>query len=314
MTQAARSYPLSAERVYDSSDEDEAQSVVDHDALTTNPRTSNGVKDHHGDDDSSDGEASDSEDEKTAESEDESEDGQSEPAIDSAVTPASSQKTRSSPTPELEETAAKSMQSGAAIPAKPFKAPKGYEPIALSPSDTSPTVRQFHDLSEKEVWLIAAPEDVPVESIKELAVDAVMRGQPIINHNGIAYGMQPLSSKNETVLLPQAADARYHQAEKNIERSFIMREVNNQDKVPSQEDTPQTFTATRPGKPKEIRQQPEGLKKRYTPPGVSARTAAQSQQDVVMDNAPAPAPAARSKKSANGKEPKENSSGKRKRG
>ncbi|ETI25049.1 hypothetical protein G647_04419 [Cladophialophora carrionii CBS 160.54] len=314
MAQAARSYPLSAERVYDSGDEDEAQGVAGHDALPSNSKTSNGIKDDHGDDDSSEVEASDSEDEETAEDEDESEDDQSESEIGSAVTSASSQKTRSSPTPELEETAAKSVQSRAAIPAKPFKAPKGYEPIARSQSDTSSTVRQFHDLSEKEVWLIAAPGDVPIDSIKELAVDAVMRGQPIITHNGIAYGMQPLPSKNETVLLPQGVDASYQQAEKKIGRSFIMREVNDQTKVPSQEGTPQAFTATRPGKPKEIRQQPEGLKKRYTPPGVPAGTAAQSGRDVEMDDAPEPTPAVRPKKGTNGKEPNDNSSGKRKRG
>jgi hypothetical protein len=39
MAQAARTYPLSAERVYDSSDEDEVHGVP-----TSNPKTSNGVK------------------------------------------------------------------------------------------------------------------------------------------------------------------------------------------------------------------------------------------------------------------------------
>ncbi|KIW69112.1 hypothetical protein PV04_05007 [Phialophora macrospora] len=306
MAQAARSFPLSAARIYDSSDEDEVQGVADHGVPTSKAKTSHGVKGYRDDSDNDDnGEVSDSEDDQSA-----SETG-------SAVSSDSSQKSDSSPPPELEDTTAvdntSSMKSRASIPAKPFKAPKGYEPIALSPSDPSSTVRQFHDLSEKEVWVIAAPSDVPIESIKELAVDAVMRGVPIVSHNGVAYGMQPLPSKNETVLLPQGPDASYVQAEKKIERSFIMREANDQIKVPSKEGTPQAFTATLPGKPKEIRQQPEGLKTRYTPPGASARPAALSTQDVEMNDAPGSAAAARSKKSANGKKRDENVSGKRKR-
>jgi hypothetical protein len=246
-----------------------------------------------------------------------SEDGQTTSENGSAVSSNSSQNSGSSPSPEPEEVAAadnaQSTKSRASIPAKPFKAPKGYEPIAVSSSHSSSAMRQFHDLSEKEVWVIAAPSDVPIESITELAVDAVMRGVPIVSHDGVAYGMQPLSSKNETVLLPQGPDAGYKQAEKKIERSFIMREVNDQIKFPSKEDTPQPFTATRPGKPKEIRQQPDGLKTRYTAPGASARPAARPEQDVEMDEAPRSASAARSKKSANGRKRDENLSGKRKR-
>ncbi|KAJ9611556.1 hypothetical protein H2200_004740 [Cladophialophora chaetospira] len=275
MAQPKRTFPLSEERIYDSSDEDDVNDATDLETLTSKPKYMNGATDH-GDNDMED--SSDVGEEKSAEDDDESEDDKAASENGSATTSASSktsQKSDSSSTPE--PATPESHISKAAIPPKSFKAPKDFEPVALPASGNG-----FDDSPNTLIWIISAPSDVPIDSIKELNVEAVMRGEAVLTHNGIAYGMQPASHGPETSVIDRTSTGKYQQVEKKVERSFIMREISTHVKIPSAADIPVAFTATQVGKPREPRKQPEGLKPRYSPFGAVSLPAAEPDTDVDM--------------------------------
>ncbi|OAP65486.1 hypothetical protein AYL99_01458 [Fonsecaea erecta] len=292
---AAPNNALSEEHVYDSSDEDESESSSPQETRKSKSKASqskpvNGVKtalkmasrnlpsstgsssaaasDNDTDEDEDRGEkSSDGEDEDEDEEDDDSD-------KESASTPSSSpsRKRLSSGIPETPSSKRPktTTQDKVSIPPKPFQRPKGYEPLTWSASDHVSDMDLFDDLSNKQIWHISVPSFVSIDSIKELDIEAVLRGQPILSRNGVDYGMSPLPSKDEIILLPHGTRGKYKQCARKIERSFHMREVSvAKSRSQSQADTPVVFTATQHGAPKHIRKQPEGLKMRYVPYGVS---------------------------------------------
>ncbi|KIW89474.1 uncharacterized protein Z519_09630 [Cladophialophora bantiana CBS 173.52] len=261
---AARNTVLSEERVYDSSDEDENEVPSEQETAISKSKSSplealNGI-------DTDEEEETDEEEpgvEKSSE-----ENGEDDSDEDSASSSSSSRKRRSPETPEIpsNKKARTATRDKVSIPPKPFKPPKGYEPLTWSASDFASDMDLFGDLSNKQIWHISVPESVSIDSIKELDIEAVLRGRPILSRNGVDYGMHALPSKDNVILLPRGSDAKYKQCARKIERSFSMREVSKSQSVG---DTPAVFTATQTGAPKQIRKQPEGLKMRYMPYGVS---------------------------------------------
>lgn len=217
-------------------------------------------------DDASD--SSDNEEEETSEDETTSEE-------DSATTSATNQKRASTGSSDLPEPPRKQTKTATATPAsiapKLFKPPKGYLPITTSASEISANASFLNNLSGKQIWHIAVPENVDIAKIKELDIEAVMRGQPILSQNGVNYGMEPQPSKHQMVYLSNGSNATYMQAGQNIERTFFMHEVGTKAKSAPEKETSRVFTATETGNPKAVRAQPEGLKMRYSPFGTPHR-------------------------------------------
>jgi hypothetical protein len=195
----------------------------------------------------------------------------------------------SSTTPEASAnlrrlTGAKIVPVAVTIPAQIFKAPKGYDAIAPPAVDCDSSAQPLGDLPEKQLWQITVPAGVPLESVKELDVEAVLRGEPFLTHNGISYGMQPLPTTDDAFVLEQGSDGKYQQASKKIERNFLIQEIHKQTTLPSEADLPPAFTATEAGGRKEVRKQPTGLKMRNTPFGVAAEPATKVSEDTDMLN------------------------------
>ncbi|EXJ73744.1 uncharacterized protein A1O5_03506 [Cladophialophora psammophila CBS 110553] len=302
--EAARNIVLSEERVYDSSDEDENEVPSGQETAKSKSKSkSSPLKALNGTKASSqrksrnmppsegsspatasgidtDGEEETEDEEQEGIEKSSEEDGEDGSDTDSASSSSSSRKRRSPETPEIPSSkkAKTATRDKVNIPPKPFKPPKGYEPLTWSASDFASDMNLFDDLSNKQIWHISVPESVSIDSIKELDIEAVLRGQPILSRNGVDYDMQVLPSRNDVIFLPRGSDAKYKQCTRKIERSFYMREVS---RPQSEGNKPAVFTATQTGAPKQIRKQPEGLKMRYMPYGVSP-TQEDRPEDVEM--------------------------------
>ena len=172
------------------------------------------------------------------------------------------------------------------IAPKQFKAPHGYEPIILSASDYAAEGSSlFKDLKEKQIWHISAPDTISIENIEELDIQAALQGKAILSRDGVDYNMQPATSFDNILLLPQGSNSSYQQSATNISRSFHVRQMSSKPKqiANEQADAPIVFTAVEEGREKVVRQQPKGLKMRYTPFG---STAAPQQYDTEMVTEP----------------------------
>lgn len=301
--EVVRQSNLSEERLYDSSDKEEDS--IERDALKSRSgrppiKSPNGVKPPSQkfkqklptlEIESSSQSAPASEVDDTAETEgvesEEDTDGtesEDNSDNDSAASPISTQKRRSPDQPETSsrKKAKIATPSKVRIPAKPFTAPKGYEPIALSASDYASDMTLFGDLSNKQIWHISVPDTVSIESIKELDIEAVLRGQPILSNKGLEYSMHAMPPKKEMILLPHGVETNYKQTERKVDRSFQMREVSTESKDTLTREVPLVFTATKTGAPKAVRKQPEGLKMRYVPYGAPSLPRQTQSEDVEM--------------------------------
>ncbi|OQV01033.1 hypothetical protein CLAIMM_06450 [Cladophialophora immunda] len=309
--EAARKSVLSNERIYDSSDEDESepsseQEIPNQKSKSSQLKTPNGIKttsrktsrnlpssDGTTPTTASDNDTDEDKDEEqegsqkpSSEVEDEDEEEADDSDRESALS-SNSSSSRKRPSPRSPETPSSkrvktTTRDQVSIPPKPFRPPKGYEPLTWSASDYASDMDLFDDLSNKQIWHISVPSSVSIDSIKELDIEAVLRGQPILSRNGVDYGMNSLPSKDEVILLPRGSDGKYQQCSAKIERSFHMRELDTtKSKSQPKATTPVVFTATQTGAPKQIRKQPEGLKMRYVPYGVSPSQGSQ-EEDVEM--------------------------------
>jgi hypothetical protein len=175
--------------------------------------------------------------------------------------------TATAPTPrkKAKTTTSRSLQ----IAPKPFAAPKGYEAVVVEASDYASEMSSlFDNLTDKQIWHISAPDAVSINAIKELDIQAALRGESILSQNGVNYNMQPMPASKDVFLLPEGTKSTYVPNGTNITRRFNLRETSGKPK--SKEQTPVIFTATKEGADKSIRQQPHGLKMRYYPYGVTA--------------------------------------------
>lgn len=158
------------------------------------------------------------------------------------------------------------------IPAQPFKAPTGFQP--LSTGTSSLDLQGFDNLDGKQVWHISAPASVDLTMIKDLDIGAALRGESILTASGIDYGMQPASDQAEILLLASGNPVSYKQ-KTTVNRAFRLRQVANDSTNPVSNSPSETavtdglhFTAQVPGKKKQPRQQPSSLKYRHAPLGV----------------------------------------------
>ncbi|KAL6246060.1 hypothetical protein RBB50_007213 [Rhinocladiella similis] len=322
--EAVRQSNLSEEIVHDSSDEEEQETPRPQ--KKTKTKTTAQIK--PASQSTTTTTTSDDEDAEESSSQSSAVDDNSD--AESTSSSSSSSKKRSSdsvPESPVKKARKKASYSNVRIAPKAYKAPSGYEPLALSASDyTSDVATLLDDLDGKQIWHISVPDSVSIESIKSFDMQAAMRGESIFSKDGVNYNLHymPSTHGHETLLMPQGAKSAYKRAAV-IERNFQLREMGDHvdtsnkkaraqaqasvstdgetaGKEKEQQPTPLVFTATGTGKPKAIRQQPQGLKMRYFPYG--SKGTSEEPEDVEMadtfqvpDEIPEPSPKKKSKKS-----------------
>jgi hypothetical protein len=164
------------------------------------------------------------------------------------------------------------------IEPKTFVPPADFRPLLLSSSDfASETPGVLSNLDGKQIWHITAPNSVNVQNIKRFDIASALKGEPIFSDGTISYTMQPYPEMNTSILVSNSRTSVYEKMASRVERAYQLQIVqkedtgtlNSQGTHDSGKSKP-SFTARAAGESKAPRQQPLGLKSRYTPFGVDA--------------------------------------------
>ncbi|KAK6364521.1 hypothetical protein LTS17_012144 [Exophiala oligosperma] len=315
--EAARQSNLSQEIVHDSSDEEEQETPQPQPKKKTKTASQPNLASHSTTTTSNDDDDEDTEESSSSQSSAEEDGSDAESTSNSSSSSSRSKKRSSDTIPETPVKKARktATSSNVRIAPKAYKPPTGYEALTLSASDyTSEVTGLLDNLDGKQVWHISVPDFVSIESVKSFDMQAVMRGESILSKDGVSYNLHSMPSAHgyETLLMPHGTKSTYKRAA-IIERNFQLREMgdhaidtsNQKSKASTNGETATKDQAPETGKPKAIRQQPQGLKMRYFPYGSSATRQESADEDVEMTNTfqvpdeiPEPTPKKKSKKSS----------------
>ncbi|KAF2835871.1 hypothetical protein M501DRAFT_305336 [Patellaria atrata CBS 101060] len=152
-------------------------------------------------------------------------------------------------------------------PPPPYRPPTSFQSVQTSfPSSQSLDIFNPADINGKQVWYITAPATVPIHMIKQVSLERVMKGEPVIEHNGVSYGFVPADQHEQAtnrLLLP--TDKGYKSARYDFSSVFHLQQVA---KLPQLHNTqPDGSSTTEAFAVKIVRKQPKGLKMRTKPFG-----------------------------------------------
>ncbi|RDW67981.1 hypothetical protein BP6252_09377 [Coleophoma cylindrospora] len=179
--------------------------------------------------------------------------------------------------------------------APPFVPPKGFESKKLDgESFKSSKLFTKSNLEGKQIWYITAPASVPISAIEEVSLKAMKKGKPAVTHNGEDYGfVEDTEDKTYTkILVPNGSEDGYKATSNAVDQVLHLRHIVQLPSIHGETDESPTTSsrATVPTR-RPIRQQPQGLKMRFTPIGFGSGTpgvigSTESDDDVEMEDAP----------------------------
>lgn len=154
-----------------------------------------------------------------------------------------------------------------AISAKPYKPPTGYSPLDISTS----TTHSMSSLAGKQIWHVTAPSNLPLASIKEIALSALQTQSPSLTHRGHDYALNEVTASNEHERLLLLSEDGYVPAEQTISKTFHLRQVITLPDLTVKQASQVTGSSAAgniaQASVNSIRPQPQGLRMRYKPPG-----------------------------------------------
>ncbi|KAI0517063.1 DNA-directed RNA polymerase I subunit RPA34.5-domain-containing protein [Xylaria bambusicola] len=126
------------------------------------------------------------------------------------------------------------------------------------------------NLEGKQVWYFTAPASLPITVLKDMEIDLskATKGEALLSHNGDNYGLDLESYATNTqiqLLIPSGSGDKYTSLNRGIDSTVHLRRMA---KFGPGGEVHATATDNYVPVPKPIRQQPEGLRVRYTPIGV----------------------------------------------
>ncbi|KAI0381446.1 DNA-directed RNA polymerase I subunit RPA34.5-domain-containing protein [Hypomontagnella monticulosa] len=126
------------------------------------------------------------------------------------------------------------------------------------------------NLEGKQVWYFTAPASLPITVLKDMQIDLskVQSGEALLNHKGDDYGLDLEANATNTqiqLLIPSQAGDNYTALNRGIDSTVHIRHIA---KFGPGSATSATATKDYNPIPKPIREQPQGLKPRFTPIGV----------------------------------------------
>ncbi|KAI1098091.1 DNA-directed RNA polymerase I subunit RPA34.5-domain-containing protein [Jackrogersella minutella] len=159
------------------------------------------------------------------------------------------------------------------------------------------------NLEGKQVWYFTAPASLPITVLKDIEIDLskATTGEALLNHKGDDYGLDLESRATSTqiqLLIPSRGGDKYAALNRGIDSTVHLRRVA---KFGPGGTVSATATDDYAPIPKAIREQPEGLRPRFTPIGVPNPTPSQappSKQTVAepISQLPASSKSSKSKK------------------
>ncbi|XDG05401.1 hypothetical protein ABKA04_005016 [Annulohypoxylon sp. FPYF3050] len=126
------------------------------------------------------------------------------------------------------------------------------------------------NLEGKQVWYFTAPASLPITVLKDMEIDLskATTGEALLNHNGDNYGLDIESHATSTqiqLLIPSQGGDKYAALNRGIDSTVHLRRIAKFGPGGTVSSTADDNYAPAP---KAIREQPQGLKPRFTPIGV----------------------------------------------
>ncbi|KAF2459275.1 DNA-directed RNA polymerase I subunit RPA34.5-domain-containing protein [Lineolata rhizophorae] len=152
----------------------------------------------------------------------------------------------------------------------PFEPPLGFK--KADNSTTPETANPLRNLTGKQLWHISAPASVPLASIKEVVLEEVLRGAPVLKHNGVDYCFStdvPGDKRATMALVP--TEKGYTTVPTAFEETLHLQQVvrlpnlgseTHHSSLDQRRNSAANGVASR-----DPRKQPNGLRMRYRPPG-----------------------------------------------
>ncbi|KAI0886815.1 DNA-directed RNA polymerase I subunit RPA34.5-domain-containing protein [Annulohypoxylon maeteangense] len=130
------------------------------------------------------------------------------------------------------------------------------------------------NLEGKQVWYFTAPASLPITVLKDMEIDLskATTGEALLNHKGDDYGLDLESHATSTqiqLLIPSQGGDKYAALNRGIDSTVHLRRIA---KFGPGGAVSATATDDYAPIPKAIREQPQGLKPRFTPIGVPTPT------------------------------------------
>lgn len=169
-----------------------------------------------------------------------------------------------------------------------FKPPSGFK-SAKKQSSSSNVSSLLSNLRGKQVFHITAPSFLPLSKVKEISLAKVMEGEPVLQHDGVNYGIPADSisqseADGKTIFLHDPKTQKYHSTPASNVQSYHVQELINI----SESNGPSSIAAQDYEKPP--RTQPKHLKMRFRPVGSGegpAETIGTSSESEGEDEKPA---------------------------
>ncbi|ODM19034.1 hypothetical protein SI65_05651 [Aspergillus cristatus] len=146
-----------------------------------------------------------------------------------------------------------------------FKPPSGFK-SAKKQSSSSNVSSLLSNLRGKQVFHITAPSFLPLSKVKEISLAKVMQGEPVLQHDGVKYGIPADSisqgeADGKTLFLHDSKTQKYHSTPASNIQSYHVQELIS---IP-ESNGPTSIAAQDYEKPP--RTQPKHLKMRFRPVG-----------------------------------------------
>ncbi|KAF3067361.1 hypothetical protein GL218_08554 [Daldinia childiae] len=142
------------------------------------------------------------------------------------------------------------------------------------------------NLEGKQVWYFTAPASLPITVLRDIEIDLskATPGETLLNHKGDDYGLDLESHATSTqiqLLIPSKGGDNYTSLNRGIDSTVHLRRIA---KFGPGGTVSATATEDYAPVPKAIREQPQGLRPRFTPIGVPSSTP----QVQSLESRPAP--------------------------
>lgn len=151
---------------------------------------------------------------------------------------------------------------------KTYKAPSGFKPANKQAAPSSSSSSLLSDLRGKQIYHISAPASLPLSKVKEISMSKIMKGEPILEFDGVKYGIPAESiteegSEGKKLLVYNESTQTYVNKSDNVP-SYQIQEMFN---LPGSVGGGLTAVEALRDTVKPARPQPKKLRMRFRPVG-----------------------------------------------
>lgn len=199
-----------------------------------------------------------------------------------------------------------------------YEPPAGFKSTSISvhPASKLSEILAPPNLQGKQIWHITAPESVPISLVKEVSTHSIGNGASILEYQGAKYGLVPESeaeqASSRALLLPSTQTNNYRPSKTTIIKTLHLQQLVSLPNLALEPAVhPDRSASASESYRKTPRRQPEGLRMRYRPFGVSDDSDLESSSERIpkVPEFRTPAPVKETSPGRKRKRPESNNSG-----